>query len=446
MKKDLTQGSILVLLLQYSLPYLLSTFLQTFYALTDLFIVSFYCDTAAISAVSSSSQVLHLVTVIIAGLCTGVTILTALSYGKGNIRDVWQVLKAGSFVLLGFSFILMAAAIPLVVKIVNALKIPLKAQEGAKDYLTVCFIGIPFIAAFNVFSALFRGAGDTKTPLVVISITGLLNIVFDVIFVKVFAVMGAAIATLLSQILSVIALLLLLQKKRKKLGNKGAVSNGLIFFAASVLKIGLPIAAQELLIQLSFLVITRIANNLGLKVSAAVGVTEKVISLLFLVNSAMLSAVSVVAAQNIGAHGKGKRARDALKYGILCVVVFGGVVAALCQIIPSYIIAIFCAADSAVIELGASYLRSYAVDCVFAGVHFCFSGYFCACGKSLYSFIHNMISVVVARIPLAYLAARHFSGSLYSMGWAAPIGSLLSCAICVALFIVGDKNEWRRDT
>lgn len=494
--KDLTQGSVLRLLIQYSLPYLLATFLQTFYGLADLFIVGQFCNTASISAVSCASQTLHLITVIIAGFSTGVTILVGQSCGQGDKDSLKKISRCGLVIFLILSIIFLAILLLTVDKIIFLLKIPHEAILDAKNYLIICFCGVPFIAAFNVLSSVFRGQGDSKTPLIVVSISGAVNIVADIFLVKIYGVSGAASATIISEAISVIILLLCDNNAQNKtfIGTTNATNKNNYrelqndqatgFFKSTkdnscthgvkrvnygnfniqnfkiviaILKIGAPIAAQELLIQISFLVITRIANSLGLSISAAVGITEKIISLLFLVNSAMLSAVSVVAAQNIGAaratryttkKSKGntftKNNRDsrtkkehradlALKYGIFCVVIFGVLVAGLCQIIPGCFIAIFSKGDNDVIELGSSYLRAYSIDCILAGVHFCFSGYFCACGKSVYSFIHNMISVVVARIPLAYLAAQNFSTSLYPMGLAAPIGSLLSCIICILL-------------
>ena len=197
--------------------------------------------------------------------------------------------------------------------------------------------------------------------------------------------------------------------------------------------IGVPVAFQEGLIQVSFLVITAIANSRGVNVAAAVGIVEKIICFLFLVPSSMLSTVSAVAAQNAGA-GKHERGRKALWYGISVCVITGAVVFVTCQFAAERIVGVFVTDEPEVVRLGGQYLRSYTIDCAVAGIQFCFSGYFSAYGKSLYSFFHNITSIALVRIPGAYLASVLFPATLYPMGLAAPMGSLLSSVICVFLY------------
>lgn len=203
-----------------------------------------------------------------------------------------------------------------------------------------------------------------------------------------------------------------------------------------ILKIGIPVALQDGFVQISFIVITIIANRRGLNDAAAVGIVEKIIGVVFLVPSTMLSTVSALSAQNIGA-GKHRRATLTLWYGIFTTVGFGVMVSMIVQFISEPIVEMF-TGDDKVILLGGQYLRGYIWDCIFAGMHFCFSGYFCAYGLSGISFLHNFLSIICVRIPGAYLASRYFADTLFPMGLAAPGGSLLSVIICVIAFI------WRR--
>ena len=200
----------------------------------------------------------------------------------------------------------------------------------------------------------------------------------------------------------------------------------------SMLQIGFPVALQDGLVQISFLVITVIANMRGVEIAAAVGIVEKIISILFLVPSSMLSAVSAISAQNIGA-GLHRRALDTLKYSIMITVGFGFVISVIIQFISEPVVGLF-TRDTAVIVYGGQYLRSYASDCMFAGIHFCFSGYFCAYEKSIFSFIHNIVSILLVRIPGAYLASIWFPDTLFPMGIAAPAGSALSALICAGIY------------
>ena len=204
-------------------------------------------------------------------------------------------------------------------------------------------------------------------------------------------------------------------------------------------QIGIPIAFQDGLIQIAFIIITIIANRRGLNDAAAVGIVEKVISFLFLVPSSMLSSVSALGAQNFGA-GKPERAVETLKYAIMIAVGFGLTVAVVIQFAADPVVSLF-TDNGTVIHSGGQYLRGYIWDCVFAGIHFSFSGYFCACQKSGLSFLHNITAIVLVRVPGVYLMSRLFSDTLYFMGLATAAGSLLSVIICVIAFTILLKKE-----
>ncbi len=232
-----------------------------------------------------------------------------------------------------------------------------------------------------------------------------------------------------------------MDERVKNSGARGSSLRPSMDDALKILQVGVPVALQEGLIQVSFLVITMIANSRGVDVAAAVGIVEKVISFLFLVPSAMLSTVSALSAQNAGA-GANERSRKILRLGCLLCAGFGGAVFILCQPLAPHIVSLFVGSGDGqnVILLGGQYLRTYSMDCMFAGIHFCFSGFFSAYGKSGYSFLHNIISILTLRIPGAWLASILFPTTLYAMGIAAPMGSLLSILICLALYRIGWKN------
>ena len=282
--------------------------------------------------------------------------------------------------------------------------------------------------------------GDTRRPMYFVAAAGVVNIALDYILIGPMGMgaAGAAIATITAQAISVLLAIVAMRSSRFgiRVTREDIRPQGEVI--RSIASIGMPIAVQEGLIQISFLAITAIANSRGVEVSAAVGIVEKVISFLFLVPSAMLSTVSVTAAQNAGA-GKNDRSRQALRIGVSICLIFGAAVFVICQFASEQIVSAFARNQENVIRLGGQYLRAYALDCVFAGVHFCFSGFFTAFGKSMYSFIHNIISVVTVRVPGAYLASVLFPATLYPMGLAAPMGSLLSVIICVIMMHVGQK-------
>lgn len=436
MKRELTSGSVMKNLLFFSLPYLLSFFLQTLYGMADLLIIGQYGGVADTTAVSVGSQVMHMLTVMIVGLAMGATVNIGQAIGGRDNRRA--ALFTGNTVTLfmGLSSVLTLLLLILRNAIVSAVSTPADAAAGTVDYLTICFIGIPFITAYNIISAVFRGMGDSKSPMYLIAVACAANIALDYLFIGALGMgpAGAALGTVLSQAISVIISLIVIKRRSTGLALTKADIRPNKQIIGKILKIGIPVAMQDGFIQIAFMVITVIANRRGLNDAAAVGIVEKIIGFLFLVPSSMLSAVSALGAQNIGAQ-KPERARKTLLYAIFIAAGFGGTVAVIMQFLSSGAVSLF--TDSAVVtRLGGEYLRGYAWDCLFAGIHFAFSGYFCACGKSGISFMHNMIAILLVRIPGAYFMSSMFPGTLYPMGLATAAGSLLSAIICAAAFII----------
>lgn len=436
-RNNLTQGNMMKTLLRFSLPFLLSCFLQTFYGLADLFITGQYNGADTITAVSVGSQITHMLTVIIVGLAMGTTVTIGHAIGAER-GDKASKTIGNSITLFGVFSVVFAIVLCIFADgIVAAVSTPVEAIAQTKDYLWVCFLGVPFITAYNVISSIFRGLGDSKTPMYFVAVAGVVNIVLDIIFIGKLGMgaFGAALATVIAQGVSVV--LALVAMRRMQLGIQLKMRDLIPDreTIGAILKVGVPIACQDGFIQISFLVITAIANSRGVEVAAAVGIVEKMICFFFLVPSAMLSSVSAIASQNAGA-GKHQRSEQVLRYGIGVCLVFGLVVAVLCQFSSEFLVGLFTKNEPEVVRLGGQYLRAYIFDCAAAGVHFCFSGFFCAYNRAGLSFIHNLISVLCVRIPGAYLASVYFPETLYPMGWAPSTGSILSIVICVIFFCV----------
>lgn len=501
----LTEGSVAARLIAFSLPFLMANFLQTLYGMADLFIAGQFNGADVITAVSIGSQIMHMITVIIAGLAMGTTVLTARAVGACKERDAG--LCAGNSLLAFLIFSLFATAILFVFcpQIVALMHTPPEAVGETLSYLGICFLGIPFISLYNSVAAVFRGAGDSKRPLYFVAVSCLVNIILDIFFMGPLALgsRGAALATVLSQAFSAFLAAFVLFARGKRgacgetlggacggasggnggsrgssgasgdaCGGVGEASGGTHSGAGGVggthagacggatggacvrilrgdfrmdakvlkalLQIGLPVSAQDGFIQVSFLVITIIANSRGLSVAAAVGIVEKIICFLFLVPSSMLSAISALAAQNMGASLHA-RARHTLYAGMAIASAFGALFALAFQFVSVPFVSLF-THDAEVVQLGGQYLRSYVFDCFFAAFHFAFSGFFCAYGYSLLSFVHNTVSILLVRIPGAYLAAKYFPATLYPMGWAPAIGSLLSSLICLGFYLLLKRN------
>lgn len=441
MERNLTKGSVLKNIVLFSLPYLLSYFLQTLYGMADLFIVGQFEGVESITAVSVGSQVMHMLTVMIVGLAMGSTVMIGKFIGADKKEEASAAVGNTVVLFMGVAAVLTIGLLMLVHPVVRVMSTPQEAVSDTVRYLTICFMGIPFITAYNIISSIFRGMGDSKSPMYFIGIACGVNIFLDYLFIGGMSLgaSGAALGTVLSQTISVITALLVIRRKKTGISIKKYHLKPCSAVMGQILKIGIPVALQDGFIQIAFIVITIIANRRGLNDAAAVGIVEKLIGIVFLVPSTMLSAVSAISAQNIGA-GKQERAVRTLKYAVIIAAGFGFTVAVITQFVSVPVVKIF-TEDAAVAVMGGQYLRSYIWDCMLAGVHFCFSGYFCACGKSGISFIHNSLSIILARIPGAYLASLYFPNNLYPMGLAAPAGSILSDVICVIAFVYLNKKR-----
>ena len=434
MKRNLTSGSVFKTIIYFALPYLLSYFLQTLYGMADLFITGQFNGVNGITSVSNGSQVMYMLTVIIVGLAMGATVTIGRAVGAKKMKDASAAIGNTITLFMIVAFSITILLLLSVNKIVTLIGIPAEAVDGTVKYLRICFIGIPFITAYNIISSIFRGLGDSKSPMYFIGVACVTNIILDYVFIGLFQMgpSGAALGTTLSQTFSVIVALIAIRKKDTgiKLKKKDFYPKKEVM--GEVLKIGIPVAVQDGCIQVAFIIITVIANHRGLDDAAAVGIVEKVISALFILPSSMLATVSALSAQNIGA-GKHERAAKTLRYAAFITCGYGLIVTLIIQMTAESVLRIF-TTDAMVILLGSQYIRGYIWDTIFAGIHFSFSGYFCAYEKSYIGFIHNILAIICVRVPGSYLASKYFVNTLLPMGLAAPAGSVFSVVICLGAY------------
>ena len=357
MEKNLTTGSVLKNIFYFSLPYLLSYFLQTLYGMADLFIIGQFEGVASTTAVSIGSQVMHMITVMLVGLAMGTTVSIGRAIGAKNNREAAKVIGNTVTLFMLGSVVLAAVLFGLVNPIVKIISTPEEAIAGTRMYLMICFIGIPCITAYNVIASIFRGMGDSKSPMYFIAVACVANITLDYFFMGALHLgpAGAALGTTLSQGISVIISLVVILKRKTGIRLSKMDFKPERSVLGQILSIGLPVAFQDGFIQVAFIIITIIANQRGLTDAAAVGIVEKIISFLFLVPSSMLSTVSALGAQNIGA-GKHSRAAQTLRYAICIAVGFGVTVSILVQFVAQPLVGLF-TTDVAVAVSVAAYLR-----------------------------------------------------------------------------------------
>lgn len=427
---DLTQGSVPKVLLRFAMPFLIANVLQALYGGADLFVVGQYDDAASVAGVAIGSQVMQTITGIILGLTTGTTILIAMGTGAKDDRKVAATIGTSVYFFTVTGIILTLVMVLFHRPIAALMHTPEEAMADTLHYILICSAGIPFIMGYNVVCGILRGLGDSKSPLYFVGLACIINIGADFLLVGGFGMRaaGAAIATVLSQGISFLTALWFLHRR----GFHFEFTRRDIRFhkdlSRRIVTLGAPIALQDALINVSFLIITVIVNQMGVIASASLGVVEKIIIFAMLPPTAMAAAVATMTAQNYGA-GLIQRMSRCLYSGIGISLVFGVSVCVYSQFLPETLTGIF-TNDPAVIEMADGYLRGYSIDCVMVSFVFCINSYFSGQGNSWFPMIHSMIATFLFRIPLSYLCGQLDPTDLVLMGYAPPLSTLVSLLIC----------------
>jgi putative MATE family efflux protein len=323
---------------------------------------------------------------------------------------------------------------------------PKEAFDETSNYIMICGIGFVFVVAYNVLSGIFRGLGDSKTPLITVAVACVFNIIGDLILIAVFdmGAVGAAIATVGAQGMSVIVSILIIRKRDLPFDFSTRYIRYDSLVVKTELKLGIPIALQDLLVGISFLVIQTVVNTMGVIASAGVGVAEKLCIFIMLVPSSYMQSMSAFVAQNIGA-GKIKRANKALLYGITTSL-SAGIVMACVTILYGDIMASIFTTDEAVIAAAFDYLKAYGIDCLFVAELFCFIGYFNGRGKTLFVMIQGLIGAFCVRVPVVILMSKLPETSLFLVGLATPASTVVQIILCLVMFLAVVRRQDKKHT
>ena len=442
-KADFTQGSILKKLVFFMLPVLGALILQAAYGAVDLLVVGRFGSTSGLSAVSTGSQVLNLVTFVVIQFAMGITVLIARYLGEKKPQQIGAVLGGAvvvfALISIGLFIIMVCFARPISV----LMQAPAEAVDLTSQYVRICGSGIFFIVAYNLMSAIFRGLGDSKSPLLFVLVACIVNVIGDLFFVAVLHkdAAGAAVATVMAQALSVVFAVILLLKKELPF----AIKKSDFRFnpqCKKFLKIGLPLALQECLTQLSFLALCAFVNRLGLEASSGYGVACKIVNFAMLVPSALMQSMASFVSQNVGA-GKTKRAKKSMVTGIGVGLAVGCVVFLLVMF-KGDVLAGFFSTDAAVIQNGYDYLKGFALETIVTAVLFSMIGYFNGNNKTLWVMAQGLIQTLLVRLPLAYFMSIQPNASLTKIGLAAPISTIVGIILNVGFFLylerVGNKK------
>lgn len=440
---DFTQGSILAKLVKFMIPILGALILQAMYGAVDMLVVGQFGTSAGISAVSTGSSIINLVTFVITSLTMGITVLIGRYLGEQNNDRIGNVIGGTICFFVIFTvaaMMLLLAGAPLFAGLLNA---PAEAFDLTVRYVRICGGGIVFVVAYNVISGIFRGLGNSRLPLVFVAIACMVNIVGDLVFVAVFQmdVAGAALATILAQAVSVVLSLLII--RRQQLPFQFSRKN--IRFNQEIpifLQLGFPLALQEILTNISFLILCAIVNNISLEASSGYGIAQKVISFVMLIPSSLMQSMSAFVAQNVGA-GKEDRARRAMFMGMAlgaAIGVFVTVVSFFRGDIPASLFT----PNEAYIMQAAEYLKGFSVEAVLTCVVFSYIGYFNGHGMSLPVMLQGISASFLVRVPLSYLFSILPDASLFRIGLAVPAASVYGIVfftVCYLWYTRRKKNS-----
>ena len=433
--KNFTEGAIFLPLMGFAAPVLGAMLLQTLYGAVDLMIVGQFCAASEIAAVSIASAMMMALTIIILGLSLGTTVLLGQKYGEGRLEEMGGIVggSVALFALIGaFLMVVMQFAAPCAARI---MRVPAESFSSAVAYVRICSGGALFIVAYNVLGSVFRGLGDSRTPLVTVAIACGLNIVGDLLFVAVFRLgaRGAAIATVLAQAASV-ALSLLIVKKNGLPFDFGVKDISLRSRSIKrVLRIGFPVAFQDVLVQASFLCIGAIVNSLGVVPAAGVGIAERVCGFVMLVPSAYGQAMATFAAQNFGA-GKPDRAARGLACAILSSLAVGLFMGWATFFHGDAVTSLFVSDEPEVALASWEYLKAYSIDCLLTSFLFCMVGYFNGLGRTSFVMWQGIIGAFCVRIPVSWIMSRLEPVSIFRIGLATPCSSIVQVSLCLFVF------------
>ncbi|CBL22835.1 MULTISPECIES: MATE family efflux transporter [Blautia] len=442
-KADFTQGNILKKLVAFMMPVLGALILQAAYGAVDLLVVGRFGSTSGLSAVSTGSQVLNLVTFVVIQFAMGITVLIARYLGEKRPERIGAVIGGGAVVFTMMSVALFIAMVGFARPISVLMQAPAEAVDLTASYVRICGAGIFFIVAYNLLSAIFRGLGDSKSPLLFVLVACIVNIIGDLVLVAGLHMdaAGAAIATVTAQALSVVFAVMLLLKKDLPFAitKKDFRLNPQ---CRKFLKIGLPLALQEFLTQISFLALCAFVNRLGLEASSGYGVACKIVNFAMLVPSSLMQSMASFVSQNIGA-GKKKRAKQSMFTGIGVGLAVGCVVFVLVLFKGDVLCSAF-STDAAVIQNGFAYLKGFAPETLVTAIMFSMVGYFNGNNKTVWVMTQGLIQTLLVRLPLAYFMSIQPNASLTKIGLAAPVATTVGIVLNVGFFIYLNQTEQRK--
>ena len=443
LEKNLTEGNVAKQLIRFALPFMLSNLIQTLYNVADMLIVGNFTGSVGISGVNIGGQVTFIITNIVVGLSVGGTVVIAQFLGSGDRKAMNESIKTLITFLLFTAVVITVAMMLLSDMILMLIQTPEESYGQARDYLNITLMGTIFIFGYNAFSAILRGLGDSKRPLIFVSIACIINVVLDLLFVAVFdmAAKGAAIATVISQAISMICCIIYLKRSDFEFDFKLSSFRFYKERFYMLLRVGIPVSIQNVVVNLSFLVLTTIANGMGVSASAATGIVGKYNGFAILPAIAVGSSVSAMVAQNMGA-GRPDRAKKTFHVGFTLAFSVSLVVFIITRLFPEQILRLF-GDDPDMISAGVEYMSTFTFDYLIVPATFCLNGLITGSGHTMVSSFAGIMSSLGFRIPLAILFGIILKKGMWGLGLAAPLATLGTTLIVSVYYLSG---KWKTST
>lgn len=441
-----TQGRILKPLILFALPVLLALFLQAMYGAVDLLIVGKFASSADVSAVSTGSQIMMTLTNLVSSFAMGTTVLLGQQIGCGERKQGGRTVGTAIVMFTVIALVMTAVLVIFAPQVSSIMNAPEEAFDKTVAYVRICGGGMLVIVAYNLIGCIFRGIGDSRTPLFTVAVACVFNIAGDLILCAGFKMgtEGAAFATVFAQIISVIVSFGVIRKKELPFEMRRTDIEVHGRTLRKMVGLGAPIALQDLLVSISFLIILAIVNSMGVTASAGVGVAEKVCAFIMLISSAFMQSISAFVAQNYGA-GRMDRAKKALHYGVAVSFAIGVGMFFLSFFHGNVLAGIF-SSDAMVIEAAADYLKAYAIDCLFTAIFFCYIGFYNGIGMTKFVMIQGIIGAFCVRVPVSWFMSRRAGATLFDIGLATPFSSILQLVLCLGCMLYLRKKKWVYDT
>lgn len=436
----MTEGCIWKHIVRFALPLALGYLFQQLYTTVDSIVVGNYVGKEALAAVGTTSPIINTLIGFFSGLATGGSVVIAKNYGAGNAKRVEKAVHTAITVILIFSVFATVLGVFMVPYMLNLMSTPADVYDEAEAYLQIYFAGVSSLMIYNMGSAILRAVGDSVRPLCYLICSSFVNVVFDIIFVKYMSmgVAGAAYATILSQVISAILVLVSLTVSKGMYSlhwNRLRIEMGVL---KEIIYIGMPSALQQSITAFSNVFVQSYINAFGSSVMAGWSSYIKIDQFVVIPANSISMSITTFVGQNLGAF-KAYRASKGTKISVgIAAAATAAVVAVLVAFAPQAIMLFN--RETAVVECGTMLLRVMTPFYIVWSVNMILSGSLCGAGDTRMATLIKLFSFVIFRQIYLFAVSRLFPNVLFAVAIGYPIGWTLSAVLITVYYIRKNKE------